>query len=100
MSVRVSAKGDTCVDNHGENAPYVTVSSLFDGGVYRVQPNQRVLFEHGSLRDVVDNEQEPCGCPAPVSRGDGGNNSASPAKRARRLAGHRRLRPTQRFRWQ
>jgi hypothetical protein len=34
-----------------------------DGGVYRVQPNQRVLFERGSLQQVVDREAEPCGCP-------------------------------------
>jgi hypothetical protein len=64
LRVRVNTKGDTCVDNHGENAPYVTVSSLFEGGAYRVQPNQRVLFEHGSLHEVVDKEPEACGCPA------------------------------------
>ena len=28
-----------------------------------MRPNQRVLFEHGSLREVVDHESEPCGCP-------------------------------------
>jgi hypothetical protein len=64
LNVRVNEKGDTCVDNHGANAPYVTVTSQFEGGVYRVQPNQRVMFEHGSLQQVVDNEAEPCGCPA------------------------------------
>lgn len=63
ISLRVNNQGDTCLDNHGAHAPYVLASSLFDGGAYRVQPNQRVLFEHGSLRSVVDNEQEPCGCP-------------------------------------
>jgi hypothetical protein len=87
VSVRVSAKGDTCVDNHGENAPYVTVSSLFDGGVYRVQPNQRVLFEHGSLRDVVDSEQEPCGCPAPVSIATAGSTSDKPAEVGAKVGG-------------
>jgi hypothetical protein len=45
------------------NAPYVLVSSVFDGGAYRVQPGQRVMFEHGKLHDVVDQEKEPCGCP-------------------------------------
>lgn len=82
VSVRVSAKGDTCVDNHGDHAPYLTVSSLFDGGVYRVQANQRVLFEHGSLRDVVDNESEVCGCPAPIvsvaAAGTTGDKPAAP----------------------
>jgi hypothetical protein len=63
VKLRVNRQGDTCVDNHGLNAPYVTVSSLMDGGVYRVQPDQRVLFEHGSLQQVVDSEAEPCGCP-------------------------------------
>src|SRR5690348_7444579 len=63
LKIRVNKQGDTCVDNHGANAPYVTVTSQFEGGVYRVQPNQRVMFEHGSLQQVVDNEAEPCGCP-------------------------------------
>jgi hypothetical protein len=63
VQVRLGAQGDTCVDNRGANAPYVTVSSIFDGGVYRVQPNQRVMFQHGSLHEVVDNEKESCGCP-------------------------------------
>jgi len=33
-----------------------------------VQAGQRVMFQHGSLHEVVDQEQEPCGCPpdAPV----------------------------------
>src|SRR5690348_2199269 len=64
LKIRVNKQGDTCVDNHGANAPYVTVTSQFEGGVYRVQPNQRVMFEHGSLQQVVDNELEPCGCPS------------------------------------
>ena len=63
VQVRLGEKGDTCVDNRGPNAPYVTVSSVFEGGVYRVQDSQRVLFEHGSLREVVDREKELCGCP-------------------------------------
>jgi hypothetical protein len=63
LKIRVSPKGDTCLDNHGTNAPYITVTSLLEGGLYRVQPNQRVLFEHGGLTEVVDNETEPCGCP-------------------------------------
>lgn len=65
LSLRVSNQGDTCIDNRGDHAPYVLASSLFEGGAYRVQPNQRVLFEHGSLEQVVDNEKEPCGCPPP-----------------------------------
>ncbi len=69
LSIRVSNNGDTCVNNHGEHAPYITVSSQLEGGIYRVLPNQHVSFEHGSLRSVVDTEQEPCGCPptAPIN---------------------------------
>lgn len=67
VSIRVNAQGDTCVDNRGDEAPYLTVSEQIGAGVYRVQPNQRVMFEHGSVRDVVDHEAQPCGCPvAPV----------------------------------
>ena len=64
LKIRVNEKGDTCLDNHGAAAPYVTVTSQFEGGLYRVQANQRVMFERGSLQRVVDNESEPCGCPA------------------------------------
>jgi hypothetical protein len=63
VQVRLGPKGDTCVDNRGTDAPYVTVSSIFEGGVYRVQADQRVMFQHGSLREVVDVEKESCGCP-------------------------------------
>jgi hypothetical protein len=63
VKVRLGERGDTCVDNPGTDAPYVLVTSVFDGGAYRVQPGQRVMFQHGSLREVVDNEKEPCGCP-------------------------------------
>jgi hypothetical protein len=63
LSIRVNAQGDTCIDNHGAGAPYVTVSSELEGGAYRVLPDQRVNFQHGSLREVVDHEPEPCGCP-------------------------------------
>lgn len=67
VKVRLGQGGDTCVDNVGVNAPYVLVSSVFDSGAYRVQPGQRVMFQHGSLHEVVDQEKEPCGCPpAPV----------------------------------
>jgi hypothetical protein len=63
VKVRLGQGGDTCVDNTGANAPYVVVTSVFDSGLYRVQPGQRVMFQHGDLHTVVDDEQEPCGCP-------------------------------------
>lgn len=85
LSLRVNNQGDTCLDNHGAHAPYVLASSLFDGGAYRVQPNQRVLFEHGSLHAVVDNEPEPCGCPpdhplSVASEGVHGGQTARPGE--------------------
>jgi hypothetical protein len=89
LKLRVNEKGDTCVDNHGAGAPYVTVTSQFEGGVYRVLPNQRVLFEHGSLQQVVDNEKEPCGCPVapPVSVASTGiTNTANPAQPGQKVA--------------
>lgn len=69
LKLRLGDKGDTCLDNAGVNAPYVLVSSLFGDGMYRVQPGQRVLFEHGSVHEVVDREKEPCGCPPAVKAG-------------------------------
>ena len=65
VKIRLGQNSDTCVDNSGANAPYVVVTSVFDGGLYRVQPGQRVMFEHGDLHTVVDDEKEPCGCPPP-----------------------------------
>jgi hypothetical protein len=76
VRVRLGQGGDTCVDNGAPvgdkpsgaiavDAPYVLVSSVFEGGAYRVQPGQRVMFQHGSLHEVVDQEKEPCGCPPP-----------------------------------
>src|SRR5208283_1429294 len=44
--------------------------SVFDGGAYRVQPGQRVMFERGSLTEVVDHEKETCGCPPPTPKGN------------------------------
>jgi hypothetical protein len=70
LKVRLGERGDTCVDNAGADAPYVLVSSVFDGAAYHVLPGQRVMFQHGSLHEVVDQEKEPCGCPPPASKGN------------------------------
>jgi hypothetical protein len=75
LAIRVSRQGDTCIDNRGPNAPYITVTSQMEGGLYRVQPGQHVSFQHGSLREVVDTEHEPCGCPAPISVADAGTSA-------------------------
>ena len=74
VQVRLGDKGDTCVENRGPNAPYVSVSSVFKGGVYRVQENQRVMFQHGGLDEVVDHESESCGCPSEEPASATGND--------------------------
>ena len=70
VKVRLGPKGDTCVDNAGVNAPYVLVTSVFDGDDYHVKAGQRVMFQHGSLHEVVDQEKEPCGCPPDAKGGN------------------------------
>ncbi len=69
VKVRLGQHGDTCVDNAGVNAPYVLVTSVFEGGDYHVQAGQRVMFQHGSVHEVVDQEKESCGCPPPLQPG-------------------------------
>ena len=63
LSLRVTPNGDTCVDNAGSAAPVLLLTDAFSSTSYRLIPGQHVLFEHGSLREVVDNERSPCGCP-------------------------------------
>jgi hypothetical protein len=89
LRIRVNASGDTCVDNYGANAPYVTVTSQLEGGAYRVLPSQRVNFQHGSLREVVDHEPEPCGCPVVpvVSVAGGGAATTNPAQPGKPVGG-------------
>ena len=63
LRLRVARNGDTCVENRGVGAPTLAVSDVFGESSYELLPNQRVLFEHGSLHEVVDHESSPCGCP-------------------------------------
>jgi len=66
LRVRVASNGDTCVENRvaglGQH-PTLEIGSLFGNDSYRILPGQHVLFEHGNLHEVVDNESSPCGCP-------------------------------------
>jgi len=66
LGLRVTANGDTCVDNAGAHAPVLVLNDPFSSDTYRLIPGQHVLFEHGSLHEVVDNERSSCGCPAPA----------------------------------
>ena len=63
LRLRVARNGDTCVENRGPGAPTLAVTDPFGESMYELAPNQHVLFEHGSLREVVDRESSPCGCP-------------------------------------
>ncbi len=63
LRLRVAGNGDTCVENRGASAPTLQVAEQFGAGLYLVRPGQHLLFEHGSLREVVDHESSPCGCP-------------------------------------
>ena len=66
LSVRVTTNGDTCVQNAGVSAPTLILTDPFSASTYRVIPGQHVLFEHGNLHEVVDNERSSCGCPAEI----------------------------------
>lgn len=63
LRIRMTRNGDTCVENRGAGAPPLAVSDIFGESSYELNPGQHVLFEHGSLREVVDKESTPCGCP-------------------------------------
>lgn len=82
LRLRVGRNGDTCVENRGANAPALSIADQFGESSYVVRPGQHVMFEHGDLKEVVDNESAPCGCPPapPVSVASAGTTSATPAK--------------------
>lgn len=63
LRMRVTKNGDTCVENKGAGAPSLGITDQFGEASYELRPGQHVLFEHGSLKEVVDNESSPCGCP-------------------------------------
>lgn len=63
LQLRVTRNGDTCVENRGAKAPLLRVAEQFGDATYELQAGQHVLFEHGSLKEVVDHESSSCGCP-------------------------------------
>ncbi|SFS21686.1 hypothetical protein SAMN05421771_4292 [Granulicella pectinivorans] len=63
LRLRVTRNGDTCVEHRGANAPTLVLSDSFGEATYELHAGQHVLFEHGNLREVVDHESSPCGCP-------------------------------------
>lgn len=81
LRVRVTRNGDTCVENRGERAPTLDIVEQFGDSTYQLRAGQHVLFEHGSLREVVDHESSPCGCPPvpTISVADAGASTAPAA---------------------
>jgi hypothetical protein len=63
LQLRVTRNGDTCVENRGTQAPVLNIADQFGETSYVLNPGQHVLFEHGSLKEVVDHESSSCGCP-------------------------------------
>jgi hypothetical protein len=63
LQLRVTRNGDTCVENRGAQAPVLNVADQFGEATYELRAGQHVLFEHGSLKEVVDHESSSCGCP-------------------------------------
>lgn len=84
LRVRVTRNGDTCVENRGERAPTLDIVEQFGDATYQLRAGQHVFFEHGSLKEVVDHESSPCGCPPvpTISVADAGA-SAAPAAAAK-----------------
>jgi hypothetical protein len=84
LQLRVTRNGDTCVENRGAKAPVLSVAEQFGDATYELQAGQHVLFEHGSLKEVVDHESSSCGCPPePVMTvADALVNSGSPGAAA------------------
>ena len=65
LRLRIARNGDTCVESRGATAPTLAVTDAFGTEMYELNAGQHVLFEHGSVHDVVDRETSPCGCPDP-----------------------------------
>lgn len=71
LRMRVTFNGDTCVENRGHKAPQLNVTDAFGEASYLLKPGQHVMFEHGSLKTVMDRETTPCGCPPEEKRPEG-----------------------------
>jgi hypothetical protein len=90
LQLRVTRNGDTCVENRGAKAPMLNVADQFGEATYQLHAGQHVLFEHGSLKEVVDHESSACGCPPEPTmtvadalvNGSAGNGGTAPKSAA------------------
>lgn len=64
LAVRVTAKGDTCVQSLSSNSSAVVVSEGMGEESYQVKPNEAVMFNGGRISGAVPMHQS-CGCPTP-----------------------------------
>jgi len=64
LAVRVTPKGDTCVQSLSSNASAVVVSEGMGEESYQVKPNETVIFNGGRISGAEPTQQS-CGCPVP-----------------------------------
>ncbi len=82
LRIRVTPNGDTCVENTGKKAPALMLSDAFSAASYQLSPGDHVLFVRGNLREVIDSEGYPCGCPAPAKQKHVGSHASAAQKAA------------------
>ncbi len=64
IAVRVSPKGDTCVQSLPSNSSAIVISEGMGDASYPVKPNEAVIFNGGRISGATPT-RENCGCPAP-----------------------------------
>lgn len=64
IAVRVSSKGDTCVQSLPSNSSAIVISEGMGDASYQVKPNEAVIFNGGHISGATPT-RESCGCPAP-----------------------------------
>ncbi len=66
VALRVTAKGDTCIQSLPSNTSAIVVSEGMGEASYQVKPNEAVLFAGGRISGAAPTHEN-CGCPAPPS---------------------------------
>ena len=64
IAVRVSSKGDTCVQSLPSNSSAIVISEGMGDSSYQVKPNEAVVFNGGRISGATPT-RDSCGCPAP-----------------------------------
>lgn len=83
VAVRVTSKGDTCVQSLPGNVSAITTSETMGDATYQVKPDETVVFRGGHLNDAVHSQQH-CGCARtePVQVAQAAPVAAAPPKPA------------------